>query len=137
MSDLTTSRPPHNHYGSLEQTIRAIRAHRPFDLNAERWRDAPGGADFETWRQEAHRCLHDGLHYDPGLLDLRPETFETDERDGLVVERIAFNTTPWIRVNGYFPQAADCTRASTGPRRLPRLGRPHAVRQGAHRQHGP
>ena len=73
---LTTSKPPHSHYGSLEETIRAIRAHRPFDLNAERWREAHDGADFETWRQEAHRCLHDGLHYDPGQLNLCPEDFD-------------------------------------------------------------
>ncbi len=102
MKDLTTSRPPRCHYGSLEQTVRAIRAHRPFDLNAECWREAHPGANFEAWRQQAHRCLHDGLHYDPGPLDLRSEVLETEQRDGLVVERIAFNTTPWIRVNGYF-----------------------------------
>ena len=58
---LTTSRPPRCHYGSLEQTIHAIRAHRPFDLNAERWREAHPGADFETWRRQAHACLHEGL----------------------------------------------------------------------------
>ena len=55
---LTTSRPPRCHYGSLEQTIHAIRAHRPFDLNAVRWREAHPGADFETWRpaRPMHVC---------------------------------------------------------------------------------
>lgn len=72
MSDLTTSKPPHSHYGSLEETIRA---HRPFDLNAERWREAHDGATSEPGDRRPHRCLHDGLHYDPGQLNLCPENF--------------------------------------------------------------
>ncbi len=106
MRELATERPPRCHYGSLEQTIRSIRAHRPVDLNAERWRQSHPAGDFETWRREAHRCLHDGMYYDPGPLDLSTEIHETTERDGLVVETVAFSTTPWIRVNGYFLRPA-------------------------------
>ena len=134
---LTTSRPPRCHNGSLEQTIHAIRAHRPFDLNAERWREAHPGADFETWRRQAHACLHEGLHYHPGALDFQAETFETEERDGLVVESIAFNTTPWNRLNGYFLKPENAREPLPRARRLPRLGWPAVVRQGTHRQHRP
>jgi dienelactone hydrolase len=90
-----------NDYGSLEGLIRDIRDHRPLDLNADRWRRAHPEGTFEQWRQLADRCLSSGLHYDPGPLDLRAETFSREERDGFVLERVAFNTTPWIRVNGY------------------------------------
>ncbi len=99
---LKISRDPKNDYGNLEGVIRRIRAHRPLDLNAERWREANSGGDFETWQQQAHGCLMAGLHYDPGTLDLQAEVLDREERDGFVLETVAFNTTPWIRVNGFF-----------------------------------
>ena len=99
---LKISRDPKNDYGSLEGVIRGIRAHRPLDLNAERWHEANSGGDFETWREEAHACLMEGLHYDPGSLDLQAEVLDREERDGFILEEVAFNTTPWIRVTGFF-----------------------------------
>lgn len=99
---LTISRVPLNDYGSLEGTIRGIRDHRPLDLNAERWHEAHPEGRFEQWQHKARRCLLEGLHYDPGPLDLRPEVLGREQRDGFVLERVAFNTTPWIRVNGTF-----------------------------------
>ena len=100
--DLRISRAPLNDYGSLEGLIRDIRDRRPQDLNAERWRQAHPNGAFEEWRQQAHACVIEGLHYDPGALDLRAETLDREEREGYLLERVAFDTTPWIRVNGYF-----------------------------------
>ncbi len=100
--DLKMSRPPSNDYGSLEQMVRGLRDHRPLDLNAERWRQAHPNADFEAWRRSAHQCLSAGLHYDPGPLDLQAEVHDRTDRFDFILERVAFNTTPWIRVNGYF-----------------------------------
>ncbi|MBQ43958.1 MAG: hypothetical protein CME15_16045 [Gemmatimonadetes bacterium] len=102
VSNHTIARTPLNDYGSLEQTIRGIRQHRPLDLSAERWlRAHPGGA-FGDWRRHAHRCLLEGLHYDPGPLDLRAETLDCCQQDGFSLERVAFNTTPWNRLEGFF-----------------------------------
>ncbi len=100
--DLPLSRPSLNHYGSLEGMIRAIRARRPLDLSAERWHQAHPGASFAQWQALAKGCLLDGLHCDPGPLDLRPVTLERRERDGFTLERVEFNTAPWSRVEGYF-----------------------------------
>jgi hypothetical protein len=101
-SDLHISREPHNHYGSLEPMVRAIRARRPLDLNAERWRQNNPQAAFETWQRQARQCLFDGLHCDSGPVDLQAEVLSREERPDFTLERVAFNTTPWSRVNGYF-----------------------------------
>ena len=101
-ADLRIAREPVGHYGSLEPVIRGIRNHRPLDLVAASWRRANPNESFAQWRQQARECVREGLHYDPGPLDLRAEVIDRIERDGYVQERIAFNTTPWIRVRGYF-----------------------------------
>lgn len=101
-SDLKISRSPKSQYGSLEDMVRGIRDHRPLDLSAECWREANPEGTFEQWRQEAHRCLMDGLHYHPGPLDLKAEVLGKEERDDLIVEQVVFNTTPWIRVKAFF-----------------------------------
>ena len=105
--DLPMERAPLNLYGSLEAMVRRLRAHRPLDLNAERWRAANPGGSFDDWRRQARACVLAGLHYDPGPLDLCAATLDSETRDGLVVERVAFNTTPWIRVDGFFLRPAD------------------------------
>ena len=105
--DLSLSRPAHGDYGSLEEPVRRIRAHRPLDLNAERWRARHPGGSFEVWREQARGCLLQGLHCDPGPADLRPEVLDSVERDGMIVERVAFDATPWSRLEGYFLRPAD------------------------------
>ena len=100
--DLKMSRPPSNDYGSLAQMVPDLRDHRPLDLTAERWRQVHPNGNFEAWRQVAHQCLSAGLHYDPGPLDLQAEVRDRVDRSDYILERVAFNTTPWIRVNGYF-----------------------------------
>jgi len=106
--ELNISRKPLNLYGSLEATLRGIRDRRPLDLNAELWRAAHPGGGFEQWRELAHACVLEGLHYDPGPLDLQPEVLARTDRGEFILEHVAFNTTPWIRVHGCFllPKAA-------------------------------
>jgi dienelactone hydrolase len=100
--DLILERASLNDYGSIEPVIRGIRDHRPLDLNAESWRQSHPNAAFTSWQTAARQCLRDGLHYDPGPLDLRPSVLGREARDGFILERVAFNTTPWIRVEGVF-----------------------------------
>jgi dienelactone hydrolase len=91
-----------NSYGSLETTIQALRAHRPLDLNAALWRRENPTASHEQWATKARALLAQGLHYDPGKLDLNAVTTARWETDWFVRETIEFNTTPWFRVPGYF-----------------------------------
>ena len=100
--ELEISREPLNDYGSLEEMVRAIRTHRPLDLSAARWRQNHPQESFETWRQQAHQCLLQGLHCDPGDVDLQSEVIDREERPDFILERVAFNTAPWSRINGYF-----------------------------------
>jgi len=101
-SDLQIERQPLNLYGSLEKNLQQLRDHRPLDLNAEQFRQHNPSTPFEMWQAKARECLEAALHYDPGLLDLQAETITREKRNGLIIEKIAFNTTPWFRVNGYF-----------------------------------
>jgi dienelactone hydrolase len=112
--DLAIRRKPLNHYGSLERAIRDIRDRRPLDLTAENWRAAHPEATFAQWQRQARRLLLDGLHYDPGPLDLKPETLGREKRDGFTLERVAFNTTPWCRVNGFLLLPAGARRPVPG-----------------------
>ncbi len=100
--ELTIQREPRTQYGSLEAVIRNIRDHRPLDLNAEVWRAAHPSHSFWEWKGLAQRFLRDGLHYNPGPLDLKTTIKAREERDGYVIETVEFNTTPWFRVEGYF-----------------------------------
>jgi len=100
--DLKISREPLNLYGSLEEAIRDIRDHRPLDLDAEHWRRQHPSGRFEEWKAQARKCVLEGLHYDPGPVDLQAEVLDREDRDGFILERVAFNTTPWFRVNGFF-----------------------------------
>ncbi|MDP6355203.1 MAG: acetylxylan esterase [Planctomycetota bacterium] len=102
ISSLKISRDSLSLYGSLEPMLRGIREHRPLDLNAEVWRQAHPGGTFEEWHAQAHQCLLDGLHYDPGPLDLQAASHGREEREHFWLEEVSFNTTPWIRVDGYF-----------------------------------
>ena len=106
------SRDPLNLYGSMETALQQIRKHRPLDLNAERWRKANPRGTFDQWREAVTRCLLDGFHYDPGALDLKPQVIERVERPSYTQELVAFNTTPWFRVEGCFllPQGASADR---------------------------
>jgi len=100
--ELTVSRAALNNYGHLEPMIRELRDRRPLDLNAQAWRPANPTGTFAQWQTEARHCLLEGLHLDPGPLDLQPEILDRVPRDGFILERMAFNTAPWSRVNGYF-----------------------------------
>lgn len=111
---LSLDEKPLNTYGSLEGAIRAIRDHRPLALNAETWREANPDGSHEAWRRQAARCLREGLHYDAGPVALNAETVDREERDGLIVERVRFNTAPWFRLDGYFLMPAGVTTPIPG-----------------------
>jgi dienelactone hydrolase len=98
----TLGRKPLNSYGSLEGSIRAMRAYRPLDLNAETWKKANPGRSHQEWAREARECLRHGLHYDLPPVDLKSRTLARVESDDFIRETIEFNTTPWFRVPGYF-----------------------------------
>lgn len=113
-NDLKISREILNQYGSLEPFIRAIRDNRPLDLNAEQWRAAHPDGSFVEWRDTGRDCLRKGLHYDPGSLQLQPTVQSKDQREGFVLEKVSFNTSPWCRVNGYFLVPSDVDRPVPG-----------------------
>ncbi|HHW08776.1 MAG TPA: hypothetical protein GXX29_02235 [Firmicutes bacterium] len=114
--DLPMTRRPLNSYGSLENAIRTMRNHRPLDLNAQVWQSRHSPADFATWQMAARRCLLEGLHYNPGPVDLQPTTLYREERPDFYLEKIEFNTTPWFRVEGFFllPKAATAAKPVPG-----------------------
>ncbi|MCA9133722.1 MAG: dienelactone hydrolase family protein [Planctomycetales bacterium] len=89
-------------YGSLEETIQQMRAHRPLDLNSVQWRRQHPQGSYAQWAKQAQAVLANGLHYDPGQLELNAVTTDRWETDSFVRETIEFNTTPWFRVPGYF-----------------------------------
>ena len=109
--NLKMSREPLGDYGRLEGMVRHLRDFRPLDLNAEQWRKAHPDGTFEEWRKEVHALLLGSLHYDPCTLDLQAEVLGREDRGAFTLERVAFNITPWIRVNGYFL----CTKGADGP----------------------
>ena len=65
---------------------------------------------LEPWKKEARGLVLDLLHYSPPPCDPRPETLARTDRGGYVEERVAFNTTPDVRVPAFV----------LVPKRLPR-----------------
>ena len=100
--NLKISWPSKNNYGSLENTIRQIRDSHDLELNAEIWQEQNKNASFNDWRQAARQCLLSSFNYDPQKLDLQSEVLEKIEHDDYILEKVAFNTTPWFRLNAYF-----------------------------------
>lgn len=98
---LISSRPARCQYGNLESVIRGIRHERPMDITAVHWRESHTDGTFQEWQEAARACLRDGLQAPEPRLDLQAETLSIEARDGFQLERIAFNTAPWSRVNGY------------------------------------
>ena len=95
-------RAPLNQYGSFEQAIQTLRSYRPLDLNSVEWRRQNPKGKYEEWADKARSLVAEGLHYDPGKLELKAVTTARWETDSFVRETIEFNTTPWFRVPGYF-----------------------------------
>jgi dienelactone hydrolase len=57
--------------------------------------------DPQAWRRRARRKLLDLLHYEPARCDPRVEVVERVDRGDYLEERIAFNTTPDVRVPAF------------------------------------
>ena len=114
MNDLTASLPlgnlrscrsnfvPGGMYGSLEPFLQGYRQQRPMDLHAPRWRAANPEGSFEDWHHTTKAFVLESLHYSPGRLDLSAEVLSSEEREGYSIEKVAFNTAPWSRVDGWF-----------------------------------
>jgi hypothetical protein len=57
--------------------------------------------DVAAWEKKARGLVLDLLHYSPVLCDLRAETLERTDRGDYVEERVAFNSTPDVRVPAF------------------------------------
>ena len=126
-SKLHISREPLNLYGSLEEMIRRLREHRPLDLNAEIWRQAHPGGTFEEWRAQAHSCLMDGLHYNPGPLNLNSEVVQPRETRRVRPGARGVQYNALDSGQRIFPSSDRRRVSSSRPRGLSRLGRSYAV----------
>lgn len=92
----------HGLYGSLEPYFRGMRAKAPLDLSFKKWRDAHEGGAFADWQKEARDFVLSSLAYEAGPPDLLAEVLSVERRTGYVLERVAFQTAPWCRVDGIF-----------------------------------
>lgn len=101
-NDLKMSRKPLFTYGALEPFIRGIRANNAMDLSAEFWRKKNLDEPHTIWQEIARNHLSYDLHFNPGRCDLKAETLDRTDRGDFILERIAFNSTAWSRLNGYF-----------------------------------
>jgi dienelactone hydrolase len=98
----------------LDPTNSDIGSLFPFVDSQARKRDFPLSylngdfKDLAEWRNRARGKLLELLHYDPPPCAPNAEVVERTERDGLVQEKVYFNTTPDIRVPAYvlMPAAA-------------------------------
>lgn len=107
---LPMMRDPLSNYGSLEPLIRGLRESNPLDLNAEHWREKHPGDSFANWVDQARSCLKNGLNSNFGPVDLQAEILDREDRGDYIQEFILFNTTPWIRIAGYFLYPKGLTR---------------------------
>ncbi len=89
-------------YGDLEGFLQGYRTNSPLDLNAERWREQHPGGSYADWKALAQPFVLENLHYHPGPVDLQPQVIEVEQRDGFAAEKVAFQTAPWSRVDGWF-----------------------------------
>ena len=83
--------------GSLHPFVQsqAVKGEFPLSFLQPRFKDLP------AWKKEARGLVLDLLHYSPPRCDPRPETIERIDRGDYVLERVAFNTTPDVRVPAF------------------------------------
>lgn len=83
--------------GSLFPLLRATAGHSTFELSflQDRFQD------LEAWKREARAKVRELLRYDPPKCDPKAEVLERVDCGEYVREKIAFNTTPDIRVPAY------------------------------------
>ena len=69
--------------------------------------------DVAAWKRQARGKLLELLHYSPAKCDPRPEVVEETDKGDYVRQKVAFNTTPDVRVPAYVlvPKAARKTPA--------------------------
>ena len=61
----------------------------------------PEFKDVGAWKKKARGLVLDLLHYSPPPSDPRPETLERTDHGDYVQEKVAFNTTPDVRVPAF------------------------------------
>jgi len=83
--------------GSLYAFIQsqAVQGEFPLSYLQDRFRSV------RAWKKEARGKLLELLHYQPPKCDPKPEVLERVDRGDYVREKVAFNTTPDIRVPAY------------------------------------
>lgn len=86
----TISQRALNRFGSLETTICAIRARRPLDLHAPRWRATHPHGTHAEWRAAARACLLDGLCVPADDAPLAPAVESVRRVDDLRVETLSY-----------------------------------------------
>ncbi len=74
----------------------------------------PGFKDLGAWKKKARRLVLDLLHYSPPPCDPRAETLARTDRGDYVEERVAFNTTPDIRVPAFVLLPKGVSRPAPG-----------------------
>jgi dienelactone hydrolase len=74
----------------------------------------PRFKDLGAWKKEARRLVLDLLHYSPPPCDPRPETLARTDRGDYVEERVAFNTTPDVRVPAFVLLPKGASRPAPG-----------------------
>ena len=93
----STVSPPDSDIGSLYPFVRSEAVQGEFPLSFLR----PEFADLQAWKAKARGVLRELLHYAPAACAPSPESLERLDRGDHVQERVAFNTTPDIRVPAY------------------------------------
>src|SRR5687768_11501387 len=86
-----------SHVGSLYPFIQsqAVKGEFPLSyLNA-------GFRDYRAWKRKARAKFLELLHYSPPKTPPNPEILERVDRGDYFLERVAFNTTPDVRVPAY------------------------------------
>jgi dienelactone hydrolase len=93
----TPGADPGSDIGSLYPFVESQAVRGEFPLSFLR----PEFKDVGAWKTKARGRVLDLLHYSPVPCDPRPETLGRIDRGDYVEERVAFNTTPDVRVPAF------------------------------------
>jgi dienelactone hydrolase len=96
--------------GSLYPFVasQAVKGEFPLSYLQPRFKDLGG------WKKEARKLVLDLLHYAPPRCDPRPERLARVDRGDYIEERVAFNTTPELRVPAFVLLPKGASRPAPG-----------------------
>jgi dienelactone hydrolase len=97
MSTPYPDRPPLNSLGYLDDIFRSMAARSPFALRYlnEEW------TDHAVWRNQALTWVKEHLCFNPGPIGLKPTVEKRLEESTYILEKVAFNSSPELRVPAY------------------------------------